>query len=140
MSLFAIALTIHILAAILGLGPLVAMAFASGRRRAEASLAEELRTLMLRLSTWASLALGALLVTGVLIEAGSGGSFHETWWFRLSFLLLIVLGALNGQVRRKLRRLDAARAADELRSVSAIVWSMLALVAVVTILMTNRPW
>lgn len=140
MSLFAIALTIHILAAILGLGPLVAMAFAGGRRPAEASLAEELRTLMLRLSTWASLALGTLLLTGVLIEAGSGGSFHRTWWFRLSFILLIVLGALNGQVRRKLRRLDAARAADGLRSVSVIVWSMLALVAVVTILMTNRPW
>jgi hypothetical protein len=140
MLLFAIALTIHVLAAVLGLGPLVAMAFTSARRPAEASLAEELRALRLRLSTWTALGLGTLLVTGVLIEAASGGSFHERWWFRLSFLLLIVLGALNGQTRRRLRRLDATRAADALRSVSVLVWSMLALVAVVTILMTNRPW
>lgn len=140
MSLFAVALTIHVLAAVLGLGPVVAMAFASAQKPAEGSLAQELRALMLRLSTWTSVGLGTLLVTGVLIEAGSGGSFHETWWFRLSFLLLFVLGALNGQTRRKLRRLDTARAADALRGVSALVWSMLALVAVVVFLMTNRPW
>jgi hypothetical protein len=140
MSPFAIALTIHVLAAILGLGPVVAMAFTSARRPAEASLAEELRTLMLRLSTWTGLGLGTLLLSGVLIEAAAGGSFHETWWFRLSFLLLIVLGALNGQIRRRLRRLDKARAADALRAVSVPVWSMLAIIAVVTILMINRPW
>ena len=139
MSLFAVALTIHVLAAILGLGPIVAMAFASARRPAEAPLAE-LRALMMRLSTWTSLGLGTLLLTGVLIEAASGGSFHGTWWFRLSFLLLIVLGALNGQVRRKLRRLDVARAADGLRSVSTLLWSMLAIVVVIAVLMTDRPW
>lgn len=133
MPLFAIALTIHILAAILGLGPVVAMAFANARRPAEAALAEELRGLMLRLSTWTSFGLGTLLLTGILIEAGSGGMFHGTWWFRLSFLLLIVLGALNGLTRRKLRHL-------ELRAVSLPIWSMLAIVAVITILMTNRPW
>jgi hypothetical protein len=76
----------------------------------------------------------------MLIEAGSGGSFHKTWWFRLSFFLLIVLGALNGQARRKLRRLDTARAADAMRGISVLVWSMLALVAAIAILMTNRPW
>jgi hypothetical protein len=140
MSPFAIALTIHVLAAILGLGPVVAMAFMSARRPAAASLADELRALMLRLSTWTSLGLGLLLFSGVLIEAASGGSFHGKWWFRLSFLLLIVLGALNGQTRRRLRRLDTARAADALRTVSVLVWSMLALIAVVTILMINRPW
>lgn len=140
MSLFAVALTIHVLAAILGLGPVVAMAFANARRPAEAARAEELRGLMLRLSSWTSVGLGTLFLTGILIEAASGGSFHGTWWFRLSFLLLIVLGALNGLTRRKLKRLDTARAGDTLRAISVPVWSMVAIVAVITILMTNRPW
>lgn len=139
-SLFAIALTIHVLAAILGLGPIVAMAFANARRPEQGALAEELRGLMLRLSTWTSLGLGTLLLTGVLIEVASGGSFHGTWWFRLSFLLFIVLGVLNGQTRRKLRRLGTGGAADALRAVSVPVWSMLAIVGVIAVLMTNRPW
>jgi hypothetical protein len=140
MSLFAIALTIHVLTAILGLGPVVAMAFASARRPTDVTLAEELRALIGRLSTWTAAALGVMLVSGMLIELGSRGSFHQTWWFRISFVFLFAMGAVNGQVRRRLRGIDPARTADALRAVSTLTWTMLALVALVTVLMINRPW
>jgi hypothetical protein len=140
MSLFAIALTIHVLTAMLGLGPVVAMAIASARRPTDASLAQEIHEFLRRLSTWTAVALGVMLVSGVLIELGAGGSFHQTWWFRTSFVFLLAMGAVNGQVRRRLRRVDPARAAEALPAVGVLTWTMLGLIALVTVLMINRPW
>jgi uncharacterized membrane protein len=140
MSLFTVALTIHVLAGILGLGPVVAMAIASARRPTDASLAEELRVLLRRLSALVSVALLVLLASGGLMDRASGGLFHDTWWFRISVVLLVAMGVMNGLTRRRLRRFDTARAASDLRRVSVLARSMLALVAVVTVLMIDRPW
>ena len=137
MTLFAFAVCAHVLTAIMGLGPIVGMAIIAFTVRNETSVAPSTWTALSRLARATSVALALMLGSGVLIEYGSGGSFHDTWWFRLSFFQLLALGALNGVAQRTLRRRAAGAA---LRRVSRIAWVMCALVAEITILMEVKPW
>jgi hypothetical protein len=140
MTLFSATLCIHVVAAILGLGPVAGLALLVGTGSSTTDLTPRLRALMVRLTRWTSLALGLVLVSGIVLESASGGSFHDTWWFRISFLLLLGIGALNGLTRRRLRKLGSEPDASGLRAVSRMAWAMCAIVAVVAVLMTARPW
>ncbi len=81
-----------------------------------------------------------MLISGALTEYAGGGVFHEAWWFRLSFLLLLVLGALNGRIGRTLRRRETAGDGRLLGEVALNAWAMCAITAVVTVLMEVKPW
>jgi hypothetical protein len=135
LSLFTAALALHVLAAILGVGPVVVMAIVSSRGPASGELAIERRELLASLNRWVSRALGLMLLTGVVIEIGAGGSFHASGWFRASVLLLVVAGAVNWFTRRRLR----VEVSEGIRSVARASWFMCGLVAVITLLMTIRP-
>ena len=81
--------------------------------------------------------LGAMLVTGILIVAQTHGAFGRTGWVRVSFGLLLVIGALQSIVRRRVKRSEG----DTLpRGLSPLLWTMCALVAVITYLMEAKPW
>jgi hypothetical protein len=81
-----------------------------------------------------------MLASGVLLEYVSGGGFHESWWFRISFFLLLVIGAINGTIGRALRKRNEASGVALIASVRGRAWAMCAVVAIVTFLMKVKPW
>ena len=78
-----------------------------------------------------------MLLSGALIDYSVGGGYHEAWWFRLSFFLLLVLGAINGRTRRALRKRESA---PPLQRITRGAWSMCAIIAVIAVLMEVKPW
>lgn len=139
MSLFALAFAAHLLVAILGVGPVVAMATVSSHGAPTGEAAIERRKLLAMLSGWVAIAVGVMFVTGVLIEIGAGGSFHRTTWYRASVLLLAVLGALARIARRTVRGEALRDIASDIRRVARVSWAMCALVGAITLLMALQP-
>lgn len=136
MNLYSTTVFLHVLAAILGLGPLTALAIVASARAP--SMPAERFTQLLRIVGWS---LGAMLVTGVLIVAQSHGTLGKTVWVRVSLGLFLLLGALHELTRRRLRSSRAATSAAAIpRSLSVLLWSMCALVAAITYLMEAKPW
>jgi hypothetical protein len=137
MSLFVAAFALHVLAAILGVGPVVALAIGSSRAARESAL--DRSDILAPLSRWVSLGLGLMLITGILMDVGAGGIFHKAGWFRASGLLLVFIGVLNALARRRLRTSQSATHPQGLRFVARASWLMCATVAVITLLMTLKP-
>jgi hypothetical protein len=81
-----------------------------------------------------------MLLSGVLIEYASGGAYHDTWWFRLSFFGLLVLGAISGRMGRALRKRESAGSERTLKGVVRSGWTMCAITAVIAVLMEVKPW
>ena len=126
----------HLLTAILGVGPLAAMAILSSRRAARSESAATHRELLTVTSRWVSAGLGLMLLSGVLIGAAAGTREDQRLWYRASVLLLFLTGVINGILRRKLSASDPDRAIAFAMRAS---WLMCALVATITLLMTLRP-
>lgn len=136
MNLYSTSVFLHVLAAILGLGPLTTLAVISSSPTP--SMPVERFAQLLRIVGWS---LGALLVTGVLIVAQTRGALGQTGWVRASFGLFVVLGALQGVVRRRLKSSRSAAPSGALpRGLSPLLWTMCALVAAITYLMEAKPW
>jgi hypothetical protein len=137
MNLYSTLVFLHVLSAILGLGPLAALAIISSW--ASPSLPVERFAQLLRLVAWG---LGAMLVTGVFIVQQTHGALGKTAWVQISFGLFLVLGALQGIVRRRVKRsLTAAPPGVSLpRNVSPLLWTMCGLVGAITYLMEAKPW
>lgn len=138
MNPYVIVVCIHVVVAVLGLGQVTGMlVLASG---AEETVSPATWRVLERLVRGISWSLLVMLLTGVLIEYLGGGGFHHTWWFRLSFLLLLALGAISGATRRALRKRGQTPAGETLRRVRRAAWAMCTLIAVVTVLMESKPW
>lgn len=136
MNLYSLSVFLHVLTAILGLGPLTVLAIASSTPAPAMPLAPFVQ--LLRLVGWS---LAAMLVTGVLIIAQTHGALGKTGWVRVSFGLFLILGALQGIVRRRLKRMAAATPSAALpRGLSPLLWTMCALVGAITYLMEVKPW
>lgn len=136
MNLYSTSVFLHVLAAILGLGPLTALAVVSSSPTP--SMPVERFAQLLRVVGWSLL---ALLVTGVLIIAQTRGALGQTGWVRVSLGLFFVLGALHGIVRRRVKRSrDVTPSIALPRGVSPLLWAMCAVVAAITYLMEAKPW
>jgi hypothetical protein len=136
MNLYSTLVSLHVLAAILGLGPLTALALAASAASPGWSLAWFER--LLRVVGWS---LGLLLVTGMLLVAQTHGALGRTGWLRAAFGLFLVLGALQGVVRRRVRRSRVAAPDGALPTgVAPLLWAMCGLVAAITWLMEAKPW
>jgi len=119
MTLYSTLVFVHVLAAIVGLGPLATLAFSSEPMPVAR---------IFRFVRWGLL---TMLVTGLLIVAETHGVLGKTTWVRVSFALFIVLGALTGTVGRRLKRSQEVR---------PLLYAMCALVAVITYVMEAKPW
>lgn len=99
---YSVVLVVHVLLAVLGTG-VIAAVWHQARRAATtgAALPKDEVGLLVR---WASISLGLLLVSGIALDALSGGAFHERWWFRIAALSMVPLGALLGWIRRDLAK------------------------------------
>lgn len=132
MNLYSFSVFLHVLAAIFGVGPLAVLAIASSGPAPAIPVARFLQLLRL-----VGVGLGAILLTGILIVAQTHGAFGRTGWVRVSFGLLLVIGALQSIVRRRVKRSEGATLP---RGLSPLLWTMCALVAVITYLMEAKPW
>ncbi len=138
MNVYAILLSAHVITAILGMGQIAGTAIVASSSTPTppaTPIAPEVLTILRRLGLGTSIAIALMMLTGALLEYSVGGAFHTSAWFRVSFVLAIVLGALQGVIRRWLRTGDAP-ALRRVRGVSAV---MCVTVALVTILMELKP-
>ena len=136
MNLYSTSVFLHVLAAILGLGPLTTLAVVSSSPTP--SMPPDRFAQILRVVGWSLL---AMLVTGVILIAQTRGALGQTAWVRVSFGLFIVLGTLYGMVRRRLKGRRGTPSSVTLpRGLSPLLWAMCALVAAITYLMEAKPW
>lgn len=125
---------VHVVVAILGVGQVAGLAVLAS------SAPSGSWTAIQRLARGTTWSLGIMLATGVLIEYLSGGPFHTTVWFRLSFVGMILLGAASGTVRRALRKRESVGDERTLTTVARTAWLMCGITAVVAALMELKPW
>ena len=137
MNAYSSVVCLHVITAVLGLGPLTALAVVTTWPSSTPFPPERVTQLM-RIVGWSLL---GMFVTGAVIIAMTRGALGETPWMRASFALFLFLGFLHGMARRQLRR--AQRATPFVlpaKSLSRILWAMCVLVATITYLMEAKPW
>jgi hypothetical protein len=140
MTLYALLLSLHVIAAILGLGQVTATAVLASELAFRPSIGPETWRHLQLLVRGTSVGLVVMMVTGVLIEWSLDGPYHETWWFRLSFLELLVLVALHARTRATLRKRDLLGEQNTIRGIARRAWVMSVLIAAVTVLMELKPF
>jgi uncharacterized membrane protein SirB2 len=123
--IYATALVIHVVAAVLGVGQVVGLAIASGVAKPDAAL---LKTLA-QTARW-SLAL--MLLSGIAMMAITQGAYGHAGWLQASVAGFLVIGFLMGQVFRALKAQSYGR-------VRTLAFATTVLVAVVVALMEAKP-
>jgi hypothetical protein len=141
-TLYAAAVSAHVVIAIVGLGVIgaVPIGAATTRRAGLGLVALQAWVKPLLLCTRISLLL--LFLTGALLDFVAQGAFHDTVWFRLSVALLVVAGIGQGLARGTLRRglagqIEEARA---LRRIQRLGFTSAAAVACIAVLMETKPF
>jgi len=140
MILYRIALSIHVVTAILGLGRVLAIAVVASSAGRDMPPSTGTWNTLQRLVKGLTWSLVIMLASGALLERESGGAYHDAWWFRLSVLALFVLGALSGAMRRALRKRESAGDERTLGLVMRNAWLMCAVTAGAAVLMEVKPW
>lgn len=137
MNLYSTIVFLHVITAILGLGPLVVLAVVS-TRPIPASFPWDRVAQFLRLVGWS---LVGMFVTGAVIIAFTHGAFREAVWMRISFGLFLLLSALYGLARRELRKIrSASPLTPHTKSLNIILWGMCGMIVAITYLMEAKPW
>ena len=144
MSLFTLAISIHAIVAVAGVGLLgaIRIAAAFGRRGGlDASREGALLAILLRYTLWS---IGIVGLSGVLLEIAAGGAFHSAPWFRASVGLYLLLGFSHARARRAQRNglvpgADPETTLAALRKIERWGWAMCAAASGIALLMVVRP-
>jgi hypothetical protein len=140
-TLYAVAVSAHVVIAIVGLGVFgaVPIGAATTRRAGLGLVALEGWVKPLFLCTRISLLL--LLLTGALLDFVAKGAFHDAFWFRLSVALLVVAAIGQALARGTLRR-GLAGQIEESRAlfrIERLGFTSAAAVACIAVLMEIKP-
>lgn len=111
MTAFVALLSLHVVVAVLGIGPIAMAAFGQ--------VAPPFRLVRAGLAV--------VMLSGIAMELVSHGMWHDRWWFRLSVLLLVIVAVLVALAQRR----PAAR--------KPLALAACAIVAIITILMVWKP-
>ena len=135
--LYSVCIAVHVLVAVLAVGLVGAIPITARLARQSGAGAEGILKRLLRT---VQAGLGAMVITGILIDVAASGAFHGAVWFKASIGTLLVLGFSLGRTRGILRRGFAPGATPDttLRQVEGWGWVMLASVGVITILMQTK--
>jgi hypothetical protein len=140
MSSYTIALVLHVVVAVLGVGQVGALAVAvSSARRSGMPLLQAagwIRSLLF--ATRASLAV--MVASGIWMDVAAGGAYHHAWWIRLSGILVVVTFLLHRRALAAITRGGDGDAGAAFRRIEGAAWSMCGTVALITILMEARPF
>jgi len=141
-SLFIPTLVAHILVAVLGLGSVVSIAIVAALARKGRRDSAEVLPWLIPLLRYSAFSLGAMLVTGIMLDVAAKGAFHGSWWFRGSALLLVATGVLHGQARRTARSSFTEKANSDtvLRRLERLAFAMSVLIAGISVLMEVKPF
>lgn len=131
MTLYSVAVAIHVLAAVLAVGLVGAIPITARLARQANRLADAEGTMKALLRA-VQAGLGVMLLSGVLLDVSASGAFHKTGWFKASMVAIVVLGALLGQARGAIRR-------GALHQMERWGWAMCTVVALITVLMQAKP-
>jgi uncharacterized membrane protein len=134
-----ILLVIHVATAVVGLGPITAIAVLATRSR---TATPDSLSGLARLVDLASWSLGLMILTGIGLLYVSGWALASFWWLRVGFLLVLVIGALLGISRGALRKAkaDPARVPAALGRVTVLAWLAVLTATVIVVLMVGKPF
>lgn len=137
MNSYSLVVSLHVIAIILGLGPVTTLVIATGGTPSPAFPYERIRRLM-RITAWS---LPAVLATGAAAIALTHGAMGESTWMKISFLLFLFLGFLHVLGRRILHKAAAVTPpAPPPRSLAWTFRTMAVVIAAITWLMEAKPW
>jgi uncharacterized membrane protein len=143
MNFYQVSLALHTIVAVLGIGTVFALFVLSGEAQKGGDRGSTTLALMGRLNRVVGISLGLMLLTGLSVMVPTRGAFAANWWFRVAFILFIVLGAFNGQLQRAVRVASgpasqaSTAAVARLRTLTSI---MVGLVIVIVTLMAAKPF
>src|ERR1700722_8193483 len=103
MTFYLVAISIHVLTAVLGVGQIMAMAVIVAAARGTSENSSHLG-LLRRLGRWVTWRLLVMPLSAALILAAAGTGYAHTWWSRISSLLFLGLGALLGMTSVKIKK------------------------------------
>ena len=143
MTLYPVVLSLHVVTAVLGVGPIAALSIIAtstlAAARDEPAPASAQASLN-RLARWSQWSLVVMLLSGALIDYAVGGGLEDTLWFRASFALLLATGFVHSRIGRALRKArESALPAEALRRIARHGWTMCGLIAVIVVLMEVKP-
>jgi hypothetical protein len=143
MNWYQVALAVHALIAVLGVGQVLALVFLANEARAGSDRLPATLAVMRRVARVIGISLGLMLLSGIGVMIPTRGAYGAAWWFRVAFLLFIVLGGFNGMLQRALRVASGPASPGSAAAVarlSTLAWSMVGIVAVIVILMAAKPF
>jgi hypothetical protein len=141
--LYQSSIAVHALVAVLGIGQVTSLAILAGQARADGDRLPATLGVMRRLARVTSIGLGLMLLSGIGVMIPTHGAYGMAWWFRVAFVLFLVLGFFNGQLQRALRVASgpaSPASAAAVARLSTIAMTMCAIVAVIVILMAAKPF
>jgi len=142
MSLYSLVVSVHVLVALLAVGPLVAIPLG-------AHSARRLRLGLGALGAWAQqlfrLAGAGMVVaflSGALLDYIARGAYHYAGWFRLAGLLLAVTAVCQARARAALKQGLAGKLPDAVALRRIELWGSTAIsaVAAIAVLMEWKPF
>jgi hypothetical protein len=141
MMLYVIAIALHVVVAVLGVGIVGAVPItARFARRSQGPLAgiERVLAALLRAMQVGFL---AMVTTGVLLDLSPAGPFHGSAWFKVSIAVLPLIGFSHVRAKAALRGGFGPGGAPDvaLGRVERWGWVMCAAVALITVLMQVKP-
>jgi hypothetical protein len=138
MNLYSTLVSLHVIAAIFGLGPLALLAAAVSRAPSPSYIPIDRVAGALRLVRFS---LAGIFLTGAGIIALTRGALGETWWVRISFGLFVLLGLLHGLASRQVKLAQRSPAPTLIpKPLTPMLWSMCGVVVAITYLMEAKPW
>jgi len=143
MNYYLVALALHAIVAVLGIGQVVALlVLATDAQKASDRLPWTL-SIMGRLSRIVGISLGLMFLTGIAVMIPTSGAYGRAWWFRIAFLLFIALGACHGMLQKAVRVAGGSAADARAAAVArlpTLAWVMVGIATVIVFLMASKPF
>jgi hypothetical protein len=133
MNWYQVALASHTIVAVLGIGPVFALLLLAQAARAGRSDLPATLAMMSKIARVIQISLGLMLLTGIAVLIPTQFAYARAWWFRIAFLVYLVLGFFTGQMQRALRTQAVAR-------LPTMGWIMCTLVVIIVTLMASKPF
>lgn len=124
-------LMLHVLVAVVGIGPMAALAVLA-LSKAERGLVSQVGK---HLSRWASISMGLMLLTGIYLLYVTGWGYLQAAWFWIAFVLYIALEPLQRIIIKRAGSEDAKTQS----ATKPLGWVLLISLLVIVYLMYVRP-
>lgn len=145
MNVYTFVTSLHVIVAILGIGPLMALAVMTKRPAAPAGEvglmppAPALRVFA-RLNRVCQVSLGLMLATGATMLAIVHGAFGRQLWMMISVVLFVLLGGGTALVARELKKALVTGTVAHVDRAHRLLLLMCAIVVAIAWLMEAKPF